>query len=165
MDTKGKPVQFSRIETHDIVHPSDANAYGNVFGGHLVALMDKAACMVAYRHSEAKVVTVSVDGIYFQHPAPVGTMLTLLASLNRAFHSSMEIGIKVIGWRPNEPDVEICKAYMTFVAIDEDSKPMAIPPVIPETEEDKRRYNNAMIRREARLALRDKLVEKGFRSL
>lgn len=160
MELQGKPVRESRIETHDIVHPSDANAYGMLFGGHLVALMDKAASMTAYRHSGRKVTTVSVDGIYFQRPAPVGTILTLLASVNRVFHTSMEIGIKVTGALPGEQEKEICRAYMTFVVLDENNRPTPTAPVIPETEDEHRRFDNAMIRREARLALRDKLIQK-----
>lgn len=160
MELQGKPVRESRIETHDIVHPSDVNAYGMLFGGHLVALMDKAASMTAYRHSGKKVTTVSVDGIYFQRPAPVGTILTLLASVNRVFHTSMEIGIKVTGALPGEQEKEICRAYMTFVVLDENNRPTPTAPVIPETEDEHRRFDNAMIRREARLALRDKLIQK-----
>lgn|SRR5574344_80912 len=160
MELQGKPVRESRIETHDIVHPSDANAYGMLFGGHLVALMDKAASMTAYRHSGKKVTTVSVDGIYFQRPAPVGTILTLLASVNRVFHTSMEIGIKVTGALPGEQEKEICRAYMTFVVLDENNRPTPTAPVIPETEDEHRRFDNAMIRREARLTLRDKLIQK-----
>ena len=160
MELQGKPVRESRIETHDIVHPSDANAYGMLFGGHLVALMDKAASMTAYRHSGKKVTTVSVDGIYFQRPAPVGTILTLLASVNRVFHTSMEIGIKVTGALPGEEEKEICRAYMTFVVLDENNRPTPTATVIPETEDEHRRFDNAMIRRDARLALRDKLIQK-----
>ncbi len=160
MELQGKPVRESRIETHDIVHPSDANAYGMLFGGHLVALMDKAASMTAYRHSGKKVTTVSVDGIYFQRPAPVGTILTLLASVNRVFHTSMEIGIKVTGALPGEEEKEICRAYMTFVVLDENNRPTPTAPVIPETEDEHRRFDNAMIRRDTRLALRDKLIQK-----
>ncbi|MCK9182072.1 MAG: acyl-CoA thioesterase [Fibrobacteraceae bacterium] len=157
---KTKHVSESYIETNDIVHPADANAYGIVFGGHLVSLMDKAACMSAFKHAEAKVTTVSVDSIYFQHPAPIGTMLSLKAAVNRVFHSSMEVGIKVTGWRPHEKETEICTAYMTFVALDENNKPTPVPEIIPETEDEKRRFENAEIRRDARLALRDKLRKK-----
>jgi acyl-CoA hydrolase len=160
MELQGKPVRESRIETHDIVHPSDVNAYGMLFGGHLVALMDKAASIAAYRHAGKKVTTVSVDGIYFQRPAPVGTILSLLASVNRVFHTSMEIGIKVTGALPGEKEEEICKAYMTFVVLDENNRPTPTASVIPETEDEHRRFDNAMIRREARLALRDKLIQK-----
>jgi len=158
MNLKAKTVKESIIETNDIVHPSDVNAYGFVFGGHLVSLMDKTACMAAFRHCESKVTTVSVDGIHFLRPAPVGTMLTIHASVNRAFRTSMEIGLRVSAWLPGKPNEDICRAYMTFVAIDENGKPKEVPAIIPETEEDKRRYNNAEIRRAARLELREKLL-------
>lgn len=160
MTPNTKKVKESIIETNDIVHPSDVNAYGFVFGGHLVSLMDKTACMAAFKHCEAKVTTVSVDGIHFLRPAPVGTMLTILASVNRAFSTSMEIGLKVTAWLPGQPSKDICRAYMTFVAIDEDGKPKKVPQIMPETKEEIRRYNNAAIRRTSRLELREKLLSE-----
>ena len=156
---KAKTVKQSQVETRDIVHPSDVNAYNYVFGGHLTSLLDKAACIAAYTHSRCRVTTVSIDNVRFFKPATVGTILTIKASVNRAFNTSMEVGVKVMGVHPQvswEPEV-ICHAYMTFVAIDDKGNPTPIPPIIPETKEEIRRFNEAEIRREARKALAEKL--------
>ncbi|MDR1760567.1 MAG: acyl-CoA thioesterase [Fibrobacter sp.] len=150
-----KTVRFSETESSDIVHPSDANAYGFVFGGHLVSLMDKTAGIAAMRHTESKVTTVAIDSLDFVHPAKVGTILTIRASVNRAFHTSLEIEVQVTGIYPGEKESQlIANAHMTFVALGEDGKPAAVPAVIPETDAEKRRYEAALQRREAKKALR-----------
>lgn len=144
-----KNVRFSQTQTSDIVHPSDVNAYGFVFGGHLVSLMDKTGCIAAIRHCETKVTTVSIDQLDFLHPAAIGTILTIQASVNRAFNTSLEIGIKVTGVSSEQREpLSIARAYMTFVAIGENGKPVSVPAVFPETEEEKRRYEAALKRRE-----------------
>ena len=154
-----KTVKQSQVETRDIVHPSDVNAYNYVFGGHLTSLLDKAACIAAYTHSRRRVTTISIDNVRFFKPATVGTILTIKASVNRVFNTSMEVGVKVVGVHPQvswQPEL-ICHAYMTFVAIDDNGKPTPIPAIIPETEDEIRRYEEAAIRREARKALAEKL--------
>ena len=157
-----KTVKQSQVETRDIVHPSDVNAYNFVFGGHLTSLLDKAACIAACTHSRRKVTTVSIDNVRFFKPATVGTILTIKASVNRAFNTSMEVGVKVLGVDPKvswKPEL-ICHAYMTFVAIDDNGKPVPIPAIIPETEDEIRRYEEAGIRREARKKLAEELKNK-----
>ena len=157
-----KTVKQSQVETRDIVHPSDVNAYNFVFGGHLTSLLDKAACIAACTHSRRKVTTVSIDNVRFFKPATVGTLLTIKASVNRAFNTSMEIGVKVLGIDPQvswQPQV-ICHAYMTFVALDENGRPTPIPSIIPETEDEIRRYEEAGIRREAKKKLAASLENK-----
>ena len=157
-----KTVKQSQVETRDIVHPSDVNAYNFVFGGHLTSLLDKAACIAACTHSRRKVTTVSIDNVRFFKPATVGTILTIKASVNRAFNTSMEIGVKVLGIDPQvswQPQV-ICHAYMTFVALDENGRPTPIPSIIPETEDEIRRYKEAGIRREAKKKLATALENK-----
>jgi acyl-CoA hydrolase len=157
-----KTVKQSQVETRDIVHPSDVNAYNYVFGGHLTSLLDKAACIAAYTHARCRVTTVSIDNVRFFKPATVGTILTIKASVNRAFNTSMEVGVKVMGVHPQvswKPEV-ICHAYMTFVAIDDNGKPTPIPSVIPETEDEIRRYEEAGIRREAKKKLLTALENK-----
>jgi acyl-CoA hydrolase len=157
-----KTVKQSQVETRDIVHPSDVNAYNFVFGGHLTSLLDKAACIAAYTHSRCRVTTISIDNVRFFKPATVGTILTIKASINRAFNTSMEVGVKVMGVDPKvswEPQL-ICHAYMTFVAIDDNGKPVPIPAIIPETEDEIRRYEEAGIRREARKKLAEQLASK-----
>lgn len=157
-----KTVKQSQVETRDIVHPSDVNAYNYVFGGHLTSLLDKAACIAAYTHARCRVTTVSIDNVRFFKPATVGTILTIKASVNRAFNTSMEVGVKVMGVHPQvswKPEV-ICHAYMTFVAIDDNGKPTPIPSVIPETEDEIRRYEEAGIRRDAKKKLLAALENK-----
>ena len=154
-----KTVKQSQVETRDIVHPSDVNAYNYVFGGHMMSLLDKAACIAAYTHAKRRVTTISIDNVRFFKPATIGTILTIKASVNRVFNTSLEVGLKVVGVHPQvswQPEV-ICHAYMTFVALDENGKPTPIPSIIPETEDEIRRFEEAEIRREARKALAEKL--------
>lgn len=157
-----KTVKQSQVETRDIVHPSDVNAYNIVFGGHMMSLLDKAACIAAYTHARRKVTTISIDNVRFYKPATIGTILTIKASVNRVFNSSMEIGLKVLGVNPQiswQPEV-ICHAYMTFVALDEKGNPTPIPAIIPETEEEMRRFEEAGLRREAKKALQSQIQTK-----
>ena len=154
-----KTVKQSQVETRDIVHPSDVNAYNYVFGGHLTSLLDKAACIAAYTHARRRVTTISIDNVRFFKPATVGTILTIKASVNRVFNTSMEVGVKVMGVHPQvswQPEL-ICHAYMTFVAVDDNGIPTPIPSIIPETEDEIRRFEEAEIRRNARKALADQL--------
>ena len=158
MSMSGKPVSASFVDSSELVQPGDVNVYGSVFGGHLMSLVDKAAGICAYRHSEMNIVTISVDQLIFKSPAPAATILSIKASVNRVFHTSMEIGVRVTGWRPGcKDEVLICPAYLTFVALGPDGLPAPIIPVIPETPEQKRRFEQALYRREARLALAEKL--------
>ena len=143
-----KTVKQSQVETRDIVHPSDVNAYNFVFGGHMMSLLDKAACIAAYTHARRRVTTISIDNVRFFKPATIGTILTIKASVNRVFNTSLEES-----WQPEV----ICHAYMTFVALDENGKPTPIPSIIPETEDEIRRFEEAEIRRNARKALADQL--------
>ncbi|MDP2790370.1 MAG: acyl-CoA thioesterase [Rectinemataceae bacterium] len=156
----GLPVSASIVEMDDVVQPSDVNLYGTIFGGHLMSLVDKAGGIAAFKHSGASVVTVSVDQLVFKNPAPVGTVIVIRASVNRVFHSSMEVGVRVTGWRPgSEEEVLICPAYLTFVAVGPDKRPIPVRPVIPETPDQIRRFEQACLRREARLALAQKLAD------
>lgn len=159
---KKKFVKDSYVETTDVVQPSNVNAYYLVFGGHMISLLDKAACISAIRHCESKVTTVSMNSIQFYNPAVVGTILDIKASVNRAFNTSMEIGLKVTGTFPNENMAvkDICRAYMTFVAIDDNGKPIPVPAIVPQTAAEKRRYKEAGIRREAQKELTNKLNKR-----
>jgi acyl-CoA hydrolase len=151
----GKPVSASRTEMTEVVLPQDANVFGNILGGRVMHLVDIAAAITAHRHCRSMAVTASVDHIDFRNPIRVGEVIMLKASLNRAFHTSMEIGVKVFsediltGERKHTTS-----AYVTFVALDEDHKPKPVPPVICETAEDRRRYREALVRRKYRLAHR-----------
>lgn len=154
----GRPVSASIVTTAEIVQPFDTNVHGSVFGGHLMSLVDKAAGIAAYRHSGRSVVTASVDQLVFRHVAPVGTILTIKASVNRVFTTSMEVGVRVTGIMPGTTEeILICPAYLTFVALGDDGRPVAVVPVIPESTDELRRYREAGLRREARLALNEAL--------
>ena len=153
-DMTPRKVKDSQTETHAIVHPDNTNALHNAFGGYLMGLMDVAACVVAFNHAGRKVNTISIDGVRFFRPATLGTILNIHASLNRAFNTSMEIGLKITEPDPvNKQELPIAHGYFTFVAIGEDGRPTAVAPVEPETDEEKRRYEQALVRREARIAL------------
>ncbi len=155
---EGKPVRASLSEYSEIALPNDANGLGNVLGGKVMHLVDLAGAMAALRHARNPVVTASVDSLHFIHPVRIGQLLVLRSSVNRVFQTSMEVGVQV-----ETEDLltgrkqHTCSAYLTFVAVDRDGRPTPIAPVIPETEEEKRRYREAGERREYRLALRDRL--------
>ncbi len=121
-------------------------------------LVDLAAAMAALRHARKPVVTASVDSLHFIHPVRIGQLIVLRSSVNRVFHSSMEVGVHVeTETLLTGEKLHTCSAYLTFVALDENRKPAPVPPVIPETEEEKRRFREAGERREYRLALRSRL--------
>lgn len=155
---EGKAVRESASEYSEIALPNDANGFGNVLGGKVMHLVDLAAAMAGIRHAHQLVVTASVDSLHFLHPVHIGELLMLRSSVNRVFRSSMEIGVKVVTEKlMTGVRLHTCSAYLTFVAIDRDGKAISIPPVIPESEEEKRRYREAGERREYRLAMRKRL--------
>jgi len=118
-------------------------------------LVDLAAAITGLKHARNPVVTASVDNLNFLHPVRIGELMILRASVNRVFRTSMEIGVKVTTEKLLTGERRhTCSAYLTFVAVDRDGKAVPIPPVIPETEEEKRRYRQAGERREGRLELR-----------
>lgn len=155
---QGKPVRDSVSEYVELALPTDANALGNVLGGKVMHLVDLAAAMAAVRHARKWVVTASVDSLHFLHPVHINELMILRSSVNRVFRSSLEVGVKletenlITGIR-----LHTCSAYLTFVALGEDRKACEIPPVIPESEEELRRYREAGERREYRLAMRSRL--------
>src|SRR5271157_2050934 len=156
----GKPVRESVSEYSEVALPNDANGLGNVLGGKVMHLVDLAAAMAALRHARKPVVTASVDSLNFIHPVRIGQLIVLRSSVNRAFRTSMEIGVHVETENLLTGEkLHTCSAYLTFVALDENKRPTAVPPVIPETEEEKRRYHEAGQRREYRLALRKRLPQ------
>jgi acyl-CoA hydrolase len=156
----GKPVRESISEYSELALPNDTNGLGNVLGGKVMHLVDLAAAMAALRHARKPVVTASVDSMNFIHPVRIGQLIVLRSSVNRAFRTSMEIGVHVETENLLTGEkLHTCSAYLTFVALDENRRPTAVPPVIPETEEEKRRYHEAGQRREYRLALRKRLPQ------
>jgi acyl-CoA hydrolase len=154
----GKPVRDSLSEYSELALPTDANALGNVLGGKVMHLVDLAAAMAAIRHARRPCVTASVDSLHFLHPVRIGQLILLRSSVNRVFRSSMEVGVQVeTETLMTGEKLHTCSAYLTFVALDERGKAMEVPPVIPETDDEKRRYEQAGERREYRLALRNRL--------
>ncbi|MBV8063694.1 MAG: acyl-CoA thioesterase [Nevskia sp.] len=135
-----------------MVFPNDLNSNDTVFGGLIMAHMDRLAAVVADRHACGVTVTASVDAVHFLAPARRGDVLVLHATVNRAWRSSMEVGVKVeaetIGGGPRR---HILSAYLTFVATDANGHPRPVPPLAPQTAEEKRRYLEADLRRANRL--------------
>lgn len=148
-----RPVRDSQSEMSEIVLPNDANPLGSLLGGRLMHWIDLAGALAAHRHSRSYVVTASIDHMDFLVPVHVGDLVILRSSVNRVFHTSMEVGVKV--WVENYLHDEcqhVSSAYLTFVAVDGSGKRLQVPVVVPETDEQKRRYNDAGARREIRRA-------------
>jgi acyl-CoA hydrolase len=155
---EGKPVRDSISQYSELALPYDANPLGNLLGGRVMHLVDLAAALAATRHARKPVVTASVDSMHFLHPVHIAELLILRSSVNRVFHTSMEVGVKVETENlMTGKKLHTCSAFLTFVALGEDGRPTPVLPVIPETEEEKRRYREAGERREYRLALRTRL--------
>jgi len=151
----GRPVRESISEYFEIALPNDANPLGNLLGGRVMHLVDLAGAIAAVRHSRNVVVTASIDHMTFLHPVHIGELLILKSAVNRVFRTSMEVGVKV--WVENMTTGLVrhtSSAYLTFVALDSKHNRIPIAPVIPETEEDKRRFEEAGCRREYRLAMK-----------
>jgi len=146
-----RAVRESQSQMAEEVLPNDANPLGTLLGGRLMHLIDIAGAMAAHRHSRSHVVTASMDHIDFHQAVHIGDLLILKSSVNRAFNTSMEVGVKC--WVENYiagTTRHVASAYLTFVAVDERGKHRAVPPVVAETEEEKRRYEDAGRRRDLR---------------
>jgi acyl-CoA hydrolase len=143
-----RTIADSRSEMTELILPNDANTLGNLLGGRLMHYIDLVGAMAAYRHARAHVVTASMDHIDFIAPVHVGDLLILKSSLNRAFRTSMEVGVKV--WVEHTIDGtlrHVASAYLTFVAVDPQGRRVRVPPLQSVTEEDQRRYQDAGRRR------------------
>lgn len=149
-----KTVAESRTTMTELVLPNDANTHGNVLGGKVMHLMDLAGAVAAFRHARRPVVTVSVDSVRFLHPVKVGQVMLFEAVVTRAFRTSMEVKVEVRSEDVLTGDQrKTCSAYLTFVALDDNGRPAPVPPLQPESEEELRRYEGALARREYRLSL------------
>ena len=144
-------VAESQSEMTEIILPNDANILGNLLGGRLMHFIDIVGAMAAYRHSRAHVVTAAMDHIDFIQPVHVGDLLTLKSRVNRAFTTSMEVGVKV--WVENTQTqvmLHVASAYLVFVAIDQNGRRVRVPELKPVTADEQRRYTDALLRREHR---------------
>jgi uncharacterized protein (TIGR00369 family) len=148
----GKRVSESSITIVQPMSPQDANPSGNVHGGVIMRLVDEAGGIAAKRHSRMNTVTASVDRIDFVNPVYIGDVLTIKASLNLVGRTSMEVGARVEAENPLTGEIRhTASAFLTYVALDENGRPTEVPPLILETEEEKRRNKEAQARREIRL--------------
>ena len=148
-----RTVASTQSEMTEIILPNDANTLGNLLGGRLMHFIDLTGAMAAYRHSRTNVVTAAMDHIDFIRPVHLGDLLTLRSSVNRAFSTSMEVGVKV--WAENTRTgsiVHVASAYLVFVAIDNEGRRVRIPEAVPETPDEQRRFEGALRRREHREA-------------
>ena len=148
-----RPVRDSQSEMAEIVLPNDANPLGALLGGRLMHWIDLAGAMAIHRHARSYAVTASVDHIDFLVPVRVGDLIILKSSVNRVFHTSAEVGVKVFVENYIADTAQhVASAYLTFVAVDREGRRLKVAPVIPETEEEQRRYDEAGRRREIRRA-------------
>jgi acyl-CoA hydrolase len=148
-----RTVAESQAERSEVIFPADANALGNLFGGRLMQFIDLVGAVAAWRHSRAAVVTASMDHLDFVAPVHVGDLLILKASVNRAFRTSMEVGVRAMVENARDQTLRhVSTAYLTYVAVDKQGNPIQVPCVVPETEHQKRRYEDAARRRAMRAA-------------
>ena len=152
-----RAVSDSKSEMIELVLPNDTNPLGALLGGRLMHWIDLAGALAAHRHAHSYVVTASMDHIDFLVPVHVGDMVILQSSVNRAFHTSMEVGVKVsVENYISSSRQKVAAAYLTFVAVDRHGRKLPVAPVIPQTEDEKRRHEGALRRREASKSERER---------
>ncbi len=156
MSANAKTPSASKVDQNVYkIFPNDLNSKYTVFGGLVMSLCDRTALIVAERHSGTTSVTVAVDSLNFLAPARAGDTLIVKAAVNRSWNSSMEIGVHVAAEDSYSGDSRhVVSAYLTFVALGDNGKPVTVPAVLPETDVERRRYDEAGVRRETRLASR-----------
>jgi acyl-CoA hydrolase len=153
-----KKPQDTVVVMSELVLPNDTNTLGNLMGGRLMHWMDIAAAIASQKHCNCPVVTASVDNVSFAQPIKLGNLLTIEARLTRAFHTSMEVYLRVWGEDLSAQYKYLSnEAYMTFVALDPNGRPRKVPDLVPETESEKEMYNGALRRRQLRLILGGKM--------
>jgi len=151
---------------NELVLPNDTNTLNNLMGGRLLHWMDIAAAISAQKHCNRIVVTASVDNVSFRHPIKLGDVVSIEAKVTRAFNTSVEV--RLVVWAQNIPSgtkIRSNEAFYTFVAIDQNGRTIAVPPLTAETEEEKKLYEEALQRRELRLVLAGKLKPKDAKEL
>jgi acyl-CoA hydrolase len=151
----------SRSEITRWMGIADANAAGNVHGGAIMRMCDEVAGIAAIRHSGARVVTAGMDRMTFLHPVLVGMLVTVNATVNAAWRTSMEVGVRVESENVRSGEVlHTSTAYLTMVALDDEGSPTEVPPLAPETPDEIRRAREAQLRRDNRLAERRRIEEE-----
>ena len=157
----GRPSSAAQTSLSRIMTALDTNLLGTVHGGVVMKLVDDVAGVVAQRHSGGPAVTASMDEMAFLEPVRVGDLVRAEAQVNWSGTTSMEVGVRVLAepWdRAGVAPVPVATAYLVFVAVDTDGHPRDVPPVLPETDEDRRRFGEAQIRRTSRLARREAIL-------
>jgi acyl-CoA hydrolase len=156
---RGKTPSESAVETRYLVMPQQANPQGTAFGGAIVSWIDMVAAMAGQRHCGSEVVTAEIDTLVFRHPIRIGDQVVLRAAVNYVGRSSMEVGVQVTREDPYTGEkVVATTAHLTLVALDKDKKPTPVPPLLPQTAEEKHRYERAKRRVEER---KQRLKETG----
>ena len=159
MAKKKKNPKESLVIKTELVLPNDTNTLNNLMGGRLMHWMDIVSAIAAQKHSNRIVVTASVDNVSFRQPIRLGNVVTLVAKVTRAFNSSMEVHIQVSAEDvPSGKGFESNEAFYTFVAVDQSGRPIDVPDLIPETEEEKLLYEGALRRRQMRLVLAKRMA-------
>lgn len=153
MSDSRKTPRSSRCVMTEHVLPIDGNSLGTAFGGKIAQWIDICAAIACQRHCRSRVVTASMDELHFIYPIKVGMVVELQARVNAAFHTSMEAGVRIESENPLTGERQhVCSAYLTFVAQDAQGQPAQVPALVLETDEDRRRHHDALLRREGRLA-------------
>ncbi len=164
MSTKplqGKPARDSAVTMTELVLPGHTNALGTIFGGQVMSWIDIAAAIAAGRHARKVVVTASIDALHFVAPIKVGHVVHIRAMVNYSSTTSMEVGVRVDSENPVTGEVHhTSKAYLTFVALNEHGRPTPVPPVLAETPDERRRFEQARLRRESRVKLAESLKKE-----
>ena len=149
---QGRHPRESETMIAELMMPQHANIMGNVFGGVILALVDRVAAVAAIRHARRQSVTVSVDKVDFREPIKVGELVTAMARVNFTGRSSMEVGVKVIAENVLSGERRHTNScYLTYVALNDKGEPVEVPPIVPETPDEKRRYDRAAKRRAERV--------------
>lgn len=157
-EIKSKTPKESAVETRYLIMPHQANPQGTAFGGVIMAWIDMVAAMAAQRHCRKEVVTAGIDSLAFKEPIRIGDHVVLRASVNYISRSSMEVGVQVTREDPYTGEQVIATtSHLTFVALDENKRPTPAPPILPETEQEKKRFEQAKLRVQARKELLKKM--------
>ena len=161
MSAEPRPVSASQTQLIHWMGVTDANSAGFIHGGTVMKLCDEAAGAAAVKHSRSRVVTAGVDRMAFITPIHVGELVTFSASVNAAWRTSMEVGVRVDAENPRTGERRHTNsAYLTMVAVDEDGHPLEVPPLLAETDEQRAREAEAQVRRRNRLQERDEILER-----